>query len=215
MSERTEELIDKLAEDLTPIPECALEKRIGRSLAVGLFISLLLMAAGLGVRHDLVAALSGFALWMKLGYAGALAVTALPSAIALTRPDAAPPHRLWLAILPFLILAFLALGETLRTPADGMAALWLGKSWKVCPVLLLSLALPILLALLRAARRLAPADPRAAGAAAGLAAGAFATLIYCLHCPESTAAFVLVWYSLGIALSTLVGRLLGPRLLRW
>jgi hypothetical protein len=215
MSDRTEALIDKLAGELTPTPARALEKRIGRSLVAGLLISLLLMLAGLGLRHDLAAAVGGFALWMKLGYAAALAAIALPSAVALTRPDAPPPRRLWLTFLPILVIALLALGETLRTPPEGMAALWMGKTWLVCPGLLLSLALPILLALLRAARRLAPADPRVAGAAAGLAAGAFATLIYCLHCPESTAAFVLVWYSLGIGLSTLAGRLLGPRLLRW
>ena len=41
---------------------------------------------------------------------------------------------------------------------------------------------------------------RAAGAAAGLAAGAFAATVYCLHCPEVSAIFVLTWYSLGILL---------------
>lgn len=215
MSARTEQLIDRLAGELTPTPERALERRISRSLAFGLLASFLLMAAGLGIRHDLVAALSGFAIWMKLGYAAALAAIALPAAIALTRPDTPPPRRLRLIALPISLIALLALGETQRTPQDGLAALWLGKTWLICPVLLFGLALPILLALLRAARRLAPADPRTAGLAAGLAAGAFATLIYCLHCPESTAAFVLVWYSLGIGLSALAGRLLGPRLLRW
>jgi hypothetical protein len=50
---------------------------------------------------------------------------------------------------------------------------------------------------------------------AGLAAGATATLVYCLHCPESTASFVVTWYSLGIGLAGLVGAWLGPRLLRW
>ena len=215
MSARTEELIDKLAAELTPTPARALEKRLGRALLIGMAISALLMTAGLGIRHDLAAALGGFALWMKLSYAAALAVIALPTAFALTRPDAPAPRRLRLAALPLLAIALLAFGEWTRTPPEGWAALWLGKTWAVCPFLLFGLALPILLFLLRAARRLAPADPRAAGGAAGLTAGAIATLIYCLHCPESTAAFVLIWYSAGIGLSTLAGALLGPRLLRW
>jgi hypothetical protein len=133
----------------------------------------------------------------------------------LTRPDAPPPRRLWLAAVPLLAIALIALGEATRTPPGGRAALWLGTSWKACPFLLFGLALPILLLVLRASRRLAPADPRAAGGAAGLTAGAFATLIYCLHCPETSAGFVLIWYNAGIGLATLAGSLLGPRLLRW
>jgi hypothetical protein len=82
-------------------------------------------------------------------------------------------------------------------------------------LLLLTLALPIFAGLLRSFRRLAPTRLRAAGAAAGLAAGAWAAAIYCLHCPEVSALFVLTWYSLGILLATAAGALLGPRLMRW
>ena len=46
-------------------------------------------------------------------------------------------------------------------------------------------------------------------------AGAWAATLYCLHCPESSAMFVLTWYSLGIAFTTLLGALVGPRILRW
>ena len=69
--------------------------------------------------------------------------------------------------------------------------------------------------LLLALRWLAPTRLRAAGAAAGLAAGAWAACLYCLHCPETAAPFILVWYSAGITLATGLGALLGPRLLRW
>ena len=56
---------------------------------------------------------------------------------------------------------------------------------------------------------------KACKAAAGLAAGAFAATVYCMHCPEVSAIFVLTWYSLGILLAASLGALLGPRLLRW
>jgi hypothetical protein len=36
-----------------------------------------------------------------------------------------------------------------------------------------------------------------------------------LSCTEESAAFVAVWYSLGIALCGLLGGALGGRLLRW
>jgi hypothetical protein len=91
----------------------------------------------------------------------------------------------------------------------------MGKSAMICPFLVLGLAVPIFLALLRALGKLAPSRLRSAGALAGVTAGASAALVYCLHCPESTASFVVTWYSGGIALAGLIGALLGPRLLRW
>lgn len=65
------------------------------------------------------------------------------------------------------------------------------------------------------ARQFAPTRPRAAGAAVGLVTASVAATLYGLHCPERAATFVVVWYSLGILLATLVGGLLGGRLLRW
>jgi hypothetical protein len=105
--------------------------------------------------------------------------------------------------------------ELIRTPPGDWLAMWLGQSWKRCPWLVLMLAAPIFGGLLWSFRRLAPTRLRAAGATAGLAAGAFAATVYCFHCPEVSAIFVLTWYSLGILLAATIGALVGPRLLRW
>ena len=94
-------------------------------------------------------------------------------------------------------------------------AMWLGQSWKKCPWLVLMLRRRSSSALLWSFRRLAPTRLRAAGAAAGLAAGAWAATLYCLHCPEVSAIFVLTWYTLGILLAAAIGAMVGPRLLRW
>jgi hypothetical protein len=64
-------------------------------------------------------------------------------------------------------------------------------------------------------RELAPTRLRAAGLAAGLLAGAIASFAYATVCGEQSAAFVAVWYSLGIALAAGLGAMLGPRALRW
>jgi len=56
---------------------------------------------------------------------------------------------------------------------------------------------------------------RLTGAAAGLAAGASAATLYGLHCPEVSALFVLIWYSLGMLVAAAIGALAGPRVLRW
>ena len=74
---------------------------------------------------------------------------------------------------------------------------------------------PVLVAALAALRSLAPTHLASAGAAAGALAGGAGAAVYALHCPEVGAPFLAVWYVAGIALSTLLGTLLGPRWLRW
>jgi hypothetical protein len=93
--------------------------------------------------------------------------------------------------------------------------MWLGASWKVCSTNVFLLSVPIFGGLLWSFRRLAPTQLRLAGATAGLTAGAWGATLYCLHCPESSAIFVLTWYTLGMVLAAGAGAMLGPRLLRW
>jgi hypothetical protein len=102
-----------------------------------------------------------------------------------------------------------------RTPADGLRHLVMGDSAMVCPGLIAAVAAPVFVTLFWAVRGLAPTRLRLAGALSGLTAGGLGALIYCLHCPESGAPFVAIWYSLGILAPCLAGALLGPRLLRW
>ena len=102
-----------------------------------------------------------------------------------------------------------------RVPPSHWLAMWLGLSWKVCSALVFLLSLPIFAGLLWSYRAMAPTRLRLAGATAGFAAGAWSATIYCLHCPEVSAIFVLTWYTLGIALAALLGALVGPRLMRW
>jgi hypothetical protein len=114
-----------------------------------------------------------------------------------------------------LVLLGIGIAELARTSPGNWLPMWLGRSWMICPWLVLMLAAPIFVGLLWSFRKLAPTRLRAAGATAGLAAGAWAATIYCLHCPEASAIFVLTWYTLGIVLAAGSGALLGPRLMRW
>ena len=57
--------------------------------------------------------------------------------------------------------------------------------------------------------------PMLAGAATGLLVGGLAATLYGLHCPEHTAAFVAVWYTLGMAIPTAMGALIGRFVWRW
>ena len=175
----------------------------------------MIILIALGFRPDLGTAMRGASFWMKWGYTFSLAVAALVMTAQLARPDSGRLRGLWLLAMPVILLAGVGLLELVHTPSSQWLAMWLGQSWQSCPWLVLSLSAPIFAGLLWSFRRLAPTRLRAAGATAGLSAGAFAATVYCLHCPEVSAIFVLTWYSLGIVLATLLGTVVGPRLLRW
>lgn len=113
------------------------------------------------------------------------------------------------------IAASAAATELLGAAPHDRAGLLMGGSASVCPAYILALSGMAAPFVLWGARQFAPTRPRAAGAAAGLVAAGVAATLYGLHCQERTAAFVVVWYSLGIELATLLGGVLGGRLLRW
>jgi hypothetical protein len=211
----TEELIRSLASDVKRVPRHTIGQRLAVGMVGGAVVTLLTITAALGLRPDLDSAMQGFALWMKWGYTASLGIVAVVATANLARPDAHDLRWLWLLAVPILLLAGIGIAELVHAPPGESVALWLGNSWRKCPWIVLLLSLPIFGGLLWSYRRFAPTRLRAAGAAAGLSAGAWAATLYCLHCPEVSAMFVLTWYSLGIGLATALGALLGPRLLRW
>jgi hypothetical protein len=211
----TEQLIEKLASDVPPVRRHAVRWRIALGLTAGALVSLGFVVMGMGVNPKLGTAMHGYSFWMKWGYTLSLSICAILATARLARPDRTDLRWLWLMAVPVGLLAIVGMFELIRTPQTQWLAMWLGHSWKVCPWRVLTLAIPIFIGLLWSFRRMAPTRLRAAGAAAGLAAGAFAATVYCLHCPEVSAIFVLTWYSLGIVLAASIGALLGPRLLRW
>lgn len=211
----TEQLIEQLAADVRPVRAHPVGRRLALGIVLGASVSLAVILVTLGMRPDLGVAMHGFAFWMKWAYTLSLSAIAIYATARLARPEPASLRSLWLILVPVSLLAGVGLLELARTPPADWLAMWLGVSWRQCPWLVLALAMPIFGGLLWSFRRLAPTRLRAAGAAAGLAAGAFAATVYCLHCPEVSAIFVLTWYSLGILLAASFGALVGPRLLRW
>lgn len=211
----TESLIETLAKDVKAVPRQALRRRLTFGLIAGGAATVLLVAIALGFRSDLGLAMYGPAFWIKWGYTASLGLAAVWVTTRLSRPEPVGLRVFWPVLIPFVLLALVAATEIAHAPPGDWLAMWLGKTWKKCPWLVLMLSGPIFIGLLWSFRRLAPTRLRAAGAAAGLAAGAWAATLYCLHCPEVSALFVLTWYSLGILLAAGVGAFLGPRLLRW
>jgi hypothetical protein len=168
-----------------------------------------------GLRPDLWLAVQSPPFWMKLSYTASLAAAAIYATARLARPEPRSVRALWLLVIPVLGLAIIGLVDLANAPRSEWMSMWLGKTWMACPWLMLALAMPIFAGLLWSFRCLAPTRLRAAGGVSGLAAGTLAAMIYCLHCPEVSATFVLTWYSLGILFAAGIGASIGPTLLRW
>ena len=211
----TDTLISALAKDVRPVAPDAIGRRLMVGIIGGGAITFILVALVLGFRGDLSHAMHGFAFWMKWTYTISLGIGSLVMVARLARPEPVKLLSFWPIAIPFALLAIVSIAEMAHVPPGDWLAMWLGKSWRICSSIVLLLAAPIFIGLLWSFRRLAPTRLRAAGAAAGFAAGAWAATLYCLHCPEVSALFVLTWYSLGIVLAATVGALIGPRLLRW
>lgn len=210
---KTDELIDLLARGAGPAPRAVVARRLAPAAALGLAGSALL---ALGLFGPIPADMYGSpAPWIKFAYAASLAIAAAWLTARLARPAArlAAPRGAVLAVFA----AMVAVGAAVLVgsgPGNRAAAL-LGHSWATCPWSVLALSLPGLGGALWALRGLAPTRPVAAGFAAGLFTGALGAIGYSLSCPEVSAAFVALWYSLGIVLSGVAGAVLGPRVLRW
>lgn len=211
----TADLIERLSLDLRPTPRHAVARRLGRAVGVASVASLALVVLGLGLRPDMPGALGTAMFWVKLGYAGALALAGGAVTARLARPLGAVAGRAAWGIVPLLAILLLAAWQMAAAPPAAQPGLIMGESAQSCPLLILAVAAPVFAALTWALRGLAPTRLRLAGLSAGLTAGAVGATLYALHCPETGAPFVALWYTLGIALSGAFGWLTGPKLLQW
>ncbi|WP_246792786.1 DUF1109 domain-containing protein [Burkholderia perseverans] len=212
---KTDDLISMLATGVTPVDPRLPARRFATALAIGAAGALLLMAALLGVRRDLAEVALTPLFWAKVALPLVIAIGALATLARLARPGARAGRPSLLIAAPVAVVWIAALAVLAAAPAGERLALVLGSTWKVCPSLIALLSVPGFVATFSALRSLAPTRLRLAGAVGGLLAGAVATLVYCLHCPEMGVPFWGVWYLLGMLVPTVVGAVVGARVLRW
>lgn len=211
----TERLIDRLAADVAPAPPRMVPRRIAMTALAGGALALVAVVFWLGVRPDLIRAMGGATFWMKAAYAAILGMAGFACTERLARPIGSPRNGILLAVGALGVLAAIGVATLIAAPPGERMAMWLGHSWRRCPLNILALAIPTLALALLAMRRFAPTRLTAAGAAAGLFAGGVAATIYGLHCGETAPVFVVTWYSLGVAFSAGLGAAVGRWALRW
>lgn len=210
---KTDDLIDALAVGLEPTRPARLSIALLAAAGVAALAAVSLL---LGVRPDLGDAMQAPTPWLKGAYTAALAGAAIWLTARLGRPGVDPrPAIIALAAVAAAALLWGGI-EMMLTPPEQRLADWLGRTWNICGrnILLISaIAAPFVFL---SARRLAPTRPSLAGAALGVVTGGVAATAYgLLHCPESTAAFVATWYTLGVAAAGVIGAVVGRFALRW
>ena len=210
----TDQLIAILSDDLAPVRRGMVARWLSAALTAGLALAVLALLFWLHPRHDLAAAVTSGPFWMKFVYTAVLMLIGLVVLERQARAGADSQKAILALGVPVVALIVLAAVE-LSAPNADSAALVMGHSWTACPVRIVELGLPFLAVLLLALRQLAPTRLTLAGAAAGLVAGAGAATIYGFHCNEVGAPFLLIWYTLGIAIVAGFGAFLGRWALRW
>jgi hypothetical protein len=210
---KTQALIQMLVTNAEPAPKHVVSKALAWPLLWGLVFSSLASVATIGPlsAQDLLQP----TIWVKFVYGVVLASTLVLLLNRLYRPGVCTKKiklMPWAVLLVMMVIGF---AYVMSVPQALRMQMIFGQTWLVCPWFVLGLSIPALMALLVGARRLAPTNLKVTGFTIGLLAGSIGALGYSFACPETSLTFVAIWYTTGILLVGLVGRLLAPSVLRW
>lgn len=210
---KTDHLIDALSRGVEPAQKPRWKLNLAITLIVGLIVAVALVAIGLGVRPDIGAA--RMPVMMKAMFSALAAAIVLPLTLQLMKPGRPLGWRIGAVVL-FVALCAVCVVVALmgEEPAERMA-MWMGNGVPWCVVLIPVLAAPTAALLIWLMRAFAPTRLTMTGAAIGALSGGIGAMAYAMYCPVDSAAFVMTWYVLGIALSAVIGALVGAKFLRW
>ncbi|WP_341960533.1 DUF1109 domain-containing protein [Pseudomonas sp. RC10] len=212
---KTDDLISMLAGGVAPVDRGQLAKRFGLAVVLAALGSLLMVLVKFGARPDLMEAAQTPLFWGKIAFPACLGAGSLWMVLRLARPGLSAGSGRWVVGAGVLLVWLAGVIALMQAPADARVAMIFGKTWKVCAINIVLLSIPGFISIFWALRGMAPTRLRLAGASGGLLAGSLATIAYCLHCPEMEIPFWGVWYLMGLVASTVIGALVGPRVLRW
>ena len=213
MSMDTDQLIRTLAADDTRA------RPVGFVLALALLaaapVSLLIFFAELGVRPDVMTAMRNPFFDLKFAVTLALASAAIIVSLHLTRPEASMRGWGWLFVIPVGLLVAGISGEMMMPQRLPMMTRLVGHNSRICLTAIPAMSLPLLAAALIGLRHGATTRPALAGAVAGMLSAGLAATFYASHCTDDSPLFVATWYTIGTALITALGALVGSRVLRF
>ena len=178
-------------------------------------VSLLMFFAELGVRPDVMTAVHNPFFDLKFAVTLALAAAAITVALHLSRPEASLRGFVWLFMVPAGLLIAGISSEMMVPQRLPMMTRLIGSNSKVCMTAVPMMSLPLLAASLIGLRHGATTRPALEGAMAGLLSAGLAATIYASHCTDDSPLFVAAWYTLSAALVTVIGALVGSKVLKF
>ncbi|MFC3695496.1 NrsF family protein [Chenggangzhangella methanolivorans] len=211
---RTEDLIRTIALD-ADAPRKRLLPAVAAAVALAAVFAGFATWTLLGARPPVDPAFAAIRYPLKFVITGSFVASAGLLVMRLARPGARLGAARIALIGAVVVFAITVVVELAVTPS----ALWwsrtVGRNALLCLACVPIISAVPLAVILIALRRGAPNSPGALGAAAGLLAGAVGATFYAMHCPDDSPLFLAVWYSLAVALMTVIGSAAGARMLRW
>lgn len=212
---KTEQLIDLLSTDLEPADTHKVVRSLSVATGAGLVLASLACVVTLGMRPDLSnPGVLGFLL-IKVGFSAVVSILGWRLLLKHTRPGGEDHSRIFSAGAPFVASLALAALNLVLVPASHWGQLVAGERLLQCLLSIPIMAVVPFALIVWTVRNAAPTNLHRTGGLAGLVAGGIGAMAYALHCPNDFLPFVALWYGGTIALCTLAGAALGPRLLRW
>ena len=211
---RTDQFINMLSTNLEPADQRKTARVLVSAVVLSAAAAIGAALLVLGPRPDYVDPDALAFLCVKLLFAGTAAMFAGFYLLKSARPGSSRTLPLAIA-LPFVAIMLLAIASLSFSPGSHWQHMASHGEWLECLVSIPLIAIVPFAVLVWAVRQAAPTNLVRTGALVGLVAGSISAMGYALHCMADSLPFIAIWYGGTIALCTLAGAKLGPRLLRW
>lgn len=212
---KTDDLIAILSTNVEPVDHRQVTKTIRSALLAAGAAVMVAVIVALGIRGDAIEFAGLVALASKLAFTLVLFFLASYYLFKLARPGGERKTSTAWLVAPFGAIMLLAAASLAFAPHSHWNGLILGDQWLECLISIPIIAIVPFALIVWAVRQTAPTDLARTGAVVGLISGCISAAGYAFHCTDDAVPFVALWYGGTMALCTLVGWKLGPRLLRW
>jgi hypothetical protein len=212
---KTEDLISMLSTNVEVVDHRRAVRSIGMALVTGAAVALATVLFVLGPRAGLTTAGTFIPPLLKVAVTLMILVPASIYLVRLARPGGERKSSAALVTLPFIAIMLLAVISLEFAPRSHWKVAILSDEWLECLISIPLIAVVPFAVIIWAVRQMAPTNLARTGAFAGLAAGCLSATGYALHCADDTVPFFALWFGGTIALCTVAGWTLGPKLLRW
>lgn len=212
---KTDDLVNILSTNVEVVDRRQVLRTFAGAIAVSGVVSLALILLVYGLRPGLEGVAAWSFLLVKLAFALGVVAFAFFALNKASRPGGDDRMSVALIVLPFVGIMLLAALSLLSAPSSHWERMIVGDEWLECLLSIPIIAVVPFAAVIWAVRQAAPTNLTRAGALAGLTAGGISAMAYAFHCTDDSVPFVALWYGGTVAVCTLAGAYLGPRLLRW